>query len=90
MKTAVMAVQLLLLSAGTTLLLIIPIFITRRLRLSKTIQAATGKKSDLQGITSSHDEPSMLCRELISALPGNVILPRDATAFKQSMTSYWA
>jgi hypothetical protein len=83
-----MAFQLLSASAATTLLIIISIFIMRRLRTSQTLQAA--KKPDHLDLTSSSPEPTMLSKSLASALPDSVIFPHDAAAFKQSMNSYWA
>jgi len=83
-----MAFQLLSASAATTLLILISIFIVRRLRTSQTLQAA--KKPDHLDLTSSSPEPTMLSKSLASALPGSVIFPHDSAAFKQSMNSYWA
>lgn len=83
-----MTFQLLSASAATTLLVFISIFIMRRLRTSQILQAA--KKSDHLDLTSSSPEPTMLSKSLASALPECVIFPHDATAFKQSMNSYWA
>ena len=78
-----------LLSAfAITTLLIISFFIMRRLRPSQSLQAA--KKTDHSGLPSSLPEPTMLSKALASAIPDSVILPHDATAFKQSMSSYWA
>lgn len=83
-----MALQLLSASAATTLLVLISIFIMRRLRASQTLQAA--KKADHLVLVSNSSEPTMLSKSLASALPDSVILPHDAAAFKQSMNSYWA
>jgi FAD binding domain len=83
-----MASQLLSASAATTLLLLISIFIMRRLRTSQTLPAA--KKPDHPDPTSSLPEPTMLSKSLASALPDSVIFPHDAASFKQSMNSYWA
>ena len=83
-----MAFQLLSASAATTLLLIISVFVMRRLRTSQTRQAA--KKADHLDLRSSLPEPTMLSKSLASALPDSVIFPHDAAAFKQSMNSYWA
>ena len=85
-----MASQLLSASTAITLLLliIISIFIMRRLRTSQTLQAT--KKGDHLDLTSSSLEPTMLSKTLASALPDSVIFPHDAAAFKRSMNSYWA
>ena len=83
-----MALQLLSASAATTLLILISIFIMRRLRASQTLQAA--KNADHLVLMSSTQEPTMLSKSLASALPDSVILPHDAATFKQSMNSYWA
>lgn len=83
-----MAFQLLLASAATTLLVIVSILITRRLRTSRILQAT--KKYDYLDITSGLPELTMLGKSLALALPDSVILPHDAAAFKRSMNSYWA
>ena len=88
MQTIIMASQLLSTSAATTLLIVISIFIMRRLRTSQTLQAA--KKPNHIDLTSSLPEPTMLSKSLASALPDSIIFPHDAAAFKQSMNSYWA
>lgn len=82
-----MASQLLSASAATTLLIVISLFIMRRLRTSKTLQAT--KKPDHLDLTSS-PEPTILSKSLAMALPDSVIFSHDAAAFKQSMNSYWA
>ena len=83
-----MGFQLLSALATTTLLIIISIFVMRRLRTSQTPQAA--KKPNHLDLTSRSPEPSMLSKSLASALPDSVIFPHDAPAFKQLMNSYWA
>lgn len=83
-----MAFQLLSASAATTLLIVISIFVIRRLRTLPTLQAA--KKPNHLDLTSNSPEPTMLSKSLAAALPDSVIFPHDATAFKQSMNSYWA
>ena len=83
-----MASQLLSASAVTTLLIIISIFLMRRLRTSQTLQAV--KEPDPLNLTSGLPEPTILGKRLTSALPDSVIFPHDAAAFKQSMNSYWA
>lgn len=79
---------LLSVSGATTLLVIISVYILRRLRTSYTLQAA--KQPDHLEHTSSLPEPTILCKNLASVLPDSVILPHDAAAFTQSMNSYWA
>lgn len=74
--------------AATTLLIIISIFILRRLRISQPLQ--TAMKPEHLDLTRSSVEPTMLSKSLASALPDSVIFPQDAAAFKQSMNSYWA
>lgn len=83
-----MASQLLSLSAATTLLIIISILMMRRLRTLNPLQPA--KKPNQIDLTSIPSEPTRLGKIIASALPGSVILPHDAVAFKQSMNSYWA
>ena len=83
-----MASQLLSASVATTLLIIISIFIMRRLRTSHALQAA--RKPDNLDLTSSLPEPTVLSKSLASALPDSVVFPHDAAAFTQSMNSYWA
>lgn len=83
-----MASQLLSTSAATTFLIIVAMFIMRRLRTSQTLRAA--EKPDHLDPTSSSPEPTMLSKSLASALPDSVIFPHDAAAFKQAMNSYWA
>lgn len=83
-----MAFQLLSAFVATTLLVIISIFIMRRVPISQTLQAA--EKPGYLDPTSSSQEPTMLSKSLASALPHSVILPQNAAAFKQSMNSYWA
>lgn len=83
-----MAFQLLSASAAMTLLIIIFVFVMRRLRTSQTLQAV--KQPNHLNLTSSSLEPTMLSKSLASALPDSVIFPHDAVAFKQSMNSYWA
>ena len=77
-----MAVQLLAATATTTLLVIISIFIVRRLR--------TLNKPDSLDLTSSPPEPTMLSKSLASALPNSVVFSHDTAAFEQSVNSYWA
>ena len=83
-----MASQLLSASVATTLLLIIFIFILRRLRTSHSLQAA--KKPNHLDPTSSLHEFTVLSKGLALALPDSITFPHDAAAFKQSMNSYWA
>ena len=83
-----MAFQLFSVSGATTLLVIISIYIVRRLRTSYTLQAA--KKPDHLDFPSSLPEPTILCKNLASVLPDSVIFPHDAAEFKKSMNSYWA
>lgn len=83
-----MALQLLSASLATTVLIIISIFVMRRLRLSQTLQ--TAKKTDDMKLTNSLPGPTLLGKKLSSALPDSVIFPHDSAAFKQSMKSYWA
>lgn len=80
--------RLLSASAATIFLVILSIFIMRRLRILQTRQAEM--KADSLHILSSSLEPTMLSESLASALPDSVIFPQDAAAFKQSMNSYWA
>ena len=82
-----MAFQLLSVSGATALLVIVSVYIVRRLS-SYTLQAA--KKPDHLDFTSSLPEPTILCKNLASVLPDSVIFPHDAAEFKQSMNSYWA
>ncbi len=77
-----MALQLLAASATTTLLIIISIFLMRRLR--------PLNKPDNLDLTGSPPEPTMLSKSLASALPYSVVFPHDTAAFEQSMNSYWA
>lgn len=85
-----MAFQLISVTApvATTLLVIISVFILRRLRISQPLQ--TAMKPEHLDLTSSSVEPTMLSKSLASALPDSVVFPQDAAAFKQSMNSYWA
>jgi len=80
--------QLLAASALTTLLIIISFFIMRWLRTSQTLQPA--KKADHLDFMNGSPEPTMLSQSLASALPDSVVFPHNASAFKQSMNSYWA
>ena len=73
---------------ATTLLVIISLYIARRLRTSYTLQAA--KQPDHLEPTSNLPEPTNLSKNLASVLPDSVIFLHDAAAFKQSMASYWA
>jgi len=41
-------------------------------------------------ISSSSVQPTILTKNLASALPESVILPQDSAAFTQSQNSYWA
>ena len=82
-----MAFQLLLAFIATTLLIAFSVF-TMRQRSSQTVRNV--KESDQPGLMSSLPEPTLLSKSLASALPESVILPHDAVAFKQSMSSYWA
>jgi FAD/FMN-containing dehydrogenase len=75
-----MASQLVSASAATTFLIIVSILIMRHRRPSPSPSIAT----------SSSPETTILCKNLASALPDSVIFPHDATAFGQSMNSYWA
>lgn len=81
-----MSFQLLSASAATTLLIIISIFIMRRLRTSQTLQAV--KKPNHLDLTISSPEPTKLSKSLASALPDSVIFPHDAVAFQESINSY--
>lgn len=81
-QTIIMGFQLFSACAATTLLIILSFLIMRRL------QAA--KKVDHLNLTGSSLEPTVLSRNLASALPDGVIFQHDAAAFKQSMNSYWA
>lgn len=83
-----MALQLLFASAVTTLLVIISIFVMRRLRTSQTPEAA--KKPKQVDLINSFPEPTVLSKTLALVLPNSVILPHDAAAFQQSMKAYWA
>ena len=87
-QTSIMAFQLLSASAVTSLLIIISVFLMRRLRPPQTLGA--GKKPDHPDITSSSQEPTLLAKNLASVLPDSVIFPRDTAAFNRSMNSYWA
>lgn len=80
--------QLLAASTAMTLLIIFSIFIMRRQRTSQTLQAVD--KSDQLDLMSSLPEPTMLSKNLSTALPDSVVLPHDAAAFEQLMNSYWA
>ena len=82
-----MASRLLSASAATTLLIILSIYIMRRLRSSQSLRDT--KMPDRPDRVSS-PERAMLSRSLASALPDSVIFPHDAAAFKQSMHTYWA
>ena len=82
-----MAYQLLSTSVAI-FLLVISIFLARRLRTSVSLQHA--KKTERVSLTRSSPEPSMLSKRLASALPDSVILPHSVAAFEQSMSSYWA
>ena len=79
---------LLSVSGATTLIVIISVYILRRLRTSYTLQAA--KKPDHLEFTSSLSEPTILCKNLASVLLDSVIFPHDVAAFKKPMNSYWA
>ena len=83
-----MASQQLSLSAVTALLIIIAFFVIRRLRSSQKPQAA--KSSSRLEPKSSFVKPTILGKTLASALPDNVILQHDTTAFQQSMDAHWA
>lgn len=83
-----MAFHLLLASVATTILVVVSVFIMRRLLISLTPQ--TLKKPDHLGLISSSAEPRRVGKSLASALPDIVIFPRDVAAFKESMNSYWA
>ena len=83
-----MAFQLLSASGATMFLVIISVYIVRRLQTSYTLQAA--KKPDHLDFTSSLPKPTVLCKTLASVLPDSVIFPHDAAEFEQSMNSYWA
>ena len=87
-QTLIMALQLLPVFATTLLVIIISIFIMRRLPTLQTLQAA--KELDRLDHTSSSSEPTLLSKSLASALPDSVTFPHDTAAFKQSMNSYWA
>ena len=84
----IMVFQLLSASAATTLLIIVSVFIMRRLRTSQSLQ--TAMKPDNQDHTSSSLKPNMLSKNLASSLPDSIIFPQDAAALRQSMNSYWA
>ena len=87
-QTTIMAFQLLFTFAATTLLVIIPIFIMRRLRASQALHA--GQKPNDLDLTSSSPKLTMLSESLALALPNSVTLPRNAAAFKRLMNVYWA
>lgn len=69
---------------ATTLLIIISVFVTRRLQIS---QARTEPKP--YDLKSNAAGCSMLSERLAAALPESIIFPHDA-AFERSMKSYWA
>lgn len=81
-----MAFELLSAAAAMTTLLVIAVM--SRLRILQNRQAAT--EPDHLDRVSSSLEPTMLSKSLALALPKSVIFPQDATAFKESMNSYWA
>ena len=83
-----MAVQLLSAFITTTLLIIISMFVMRRRRLLQSLQAME-IPVDLD-VKTGLPEPTVLSRNLGSALPDIVIYPYNAITFKQSMNSYWA
>ena len=83
-----MAYPLLSACAATSLVIIISIFIIRRLRNSQTQQAV--KKPECLDLTSISPEAGVLSSILASVLPDSVILPHDTAAFWQSTNSYWA
>ncbi|ERF69174.1 hypothetical protein EPUS_01131 [Endocarpon pusillum Z07020] len=86
-----MVSRLLSVSVTTTLLIIISVFIMRRLRSSLSLRdTKKPDRPDRPDRTGSSPERAMLSRRLASALPDSVILPHDDAAFKQSMGSYWA
>lgn len=85
METLIMAFELLSAAAAMTLLIIV---VVSSLRIFQTRQAAT--ELDHLDTVSSSPEPTMLSKSLALALPKSIIFPQDATAFKQSMNSYWA
>ena len=82
-----MAFQLLFAFIATILLIAFSVFTVRQ-RSSQIVQNV--KDPDQPDLMSSLPEPTMLSKSLVSALPESVILPHDAVAFKQSMSSYWA
>jgi hypothetical protein len=84
-----MAFQLLsALTTGALLLIIGILFIIRCLQ-SVFIPKAAAKYDHLD-LKSSSPEATKVSKTLASALPGRVIFPHDAPAFKQSVNSYWA
>lgn len=85
--TVIMAFELYLAFAVAVLLVIVTSFFIRRsLQAFQEIQAA----KRLEHVLMKSPEPSMLSRNLASALSDSVIFPHDVAAFKQSMNSYWA
>lgn len=79
---AIMAPQLLFAAAVTVLLIFISIFIVRRLQIPPA--------QTLQTTKSSPSELTMLGKRLSAALPDNVVLSHDTTAFKRAVNAYWA
>lgn len=82
-----MAFHLFLAFIVTAILITLSILIIR-LRTSPLPQ--TPKKSLHLDLMSSSPELPLVSKILASALPDNVIFPRDVTAFRESMNSYWA
>ncbi|ORY10764.1 hypothetical protein BCR34DRAFT_341023 [Clohesyomyces aquaticus] len=66
----------------TFLIILISIFIMRRARASRNIRP--------EETEVTVESPTEFTKKLASALPHSVILPRDTTAFKQSVNAYWA
>lgn len=84
----VVTLQLLSAYAAIALLTFISIFMVCRRQISQA-EPIEMKPENVDLITKSH-EHNRLSQTLASALPGSVILPQDAAAFKQSMNVYWA
>lgn len=84
-----MATQLLSVHTGMGLLIAIFIFIIRRFLLPIDHFAAMNRPKDTK-VKMIPPKPTALSKSLAAALPGSVILPSDAVAFKKSKESYWA
>lgn len=82
-----MAFHLLLAFTVTVTLITLSVLIIRRRTL---LIPQTPKKSHSLDLMSSSPESFRVSKSLASALPDNVIFPRDVAAFTESMNSYWA